>query len=149
MHYIWSKPIFMRKLILQVVLIAMVTLVATPNIYAGIPIQESPAVTQNTVQAQSAEQTAKLTTVQKIVVKKLNKKLNADAAAGGKSQLVALLLCILVGGLGIHRFYLGYIWQGVVQLLTAGGFGIWWLIDLIRIITGSLGPKDGAYSSTL
>ncbi len=139
----------MRKLILQVVVIAMVTLVATPNIYAGIPIQESPAVTQNTVQAQSAEQTAKLTTVQKIAVKKLNKKLNADAAAGGKSQLVALLLCILVGGLGIHRFYLGYIWQGVVQLLTAGGFGIWWLIDLIRIITGSLGPKDGAYSSTL
>jgi TM2 domain-containing membrane protein YozV len=70
-------------------------------------------------------------------------------AADGKSQVIALLLCILVGGLGIHRFYLGYTWQGIVQLLTAGGCGIWWLIDLIRIITGSLQPKDGSYGTTL
>lgn len=70
-------------------------------------------------------------------------------AADGQSQLVALLLCLLVGGLGIHRFYLGYIWQGIVQILTLGGLGIWTLIDLVRIITGSLGPKDGSYGSTL
>jgi TM2 domain-containing membrane protein YozV len=68
---------------------------------------------------------------------------------GGKSQVAALLLCIFLGGLGIHRFYLGYTWQGVVQLLTAGGLGIWWLIDLIRIITGDLKPKNGEYSKTL
>ena len=68
---------------------------------------------------------------------------------GGKSQLIALILCILVGGLGIHRFYLGYTWQGVVQLLTAGGCGIWALIDLVRIITGDLKPKDGSYEKTL
>jgi TM2 domain-containing membrane protein YozV len=68
--------------------------------------------------------------------------------AEGQSQIIALVLCLLVGGLGIHRFYLGYIWQGVVQLLTFGGFGIWVLIDLIRIITGSLGPKDGSYGDT-
>lgn len=67
----------------------------------------------------------------------------------GKSQLIALILCVAVGGLGIHRFYLGYMWQGVVQLLTAGGFGIWWLIDLINLITGKLTPKDGAYTDTL
>jgi TM2 domain-containing membrane protein YozV len=76
----------------------------------------------------------------------------AEAAAkqgSGKSQLVALLLCILIGGLGIHRFYLGYTWQGIVQLLTAGGCGIWALIDLIRIITGDLKPKDGEYDKTL
>ena len=71
------------------------------------------------------------------------------AAGGGKSQLVALLLCAFLGGLGVHRFYLGYIWQGVVQLLTAGGCGIWALIDLIRIITGSLVPKGGSYAKTL
>jgi hypothetical protein len=70
-------------------------------------------------------------------------------ADGGKSQLIALLLCIFLGGLGAHRFYLGYIWQGVVQLLTAGGLGIWWLIDLIRLITGGLKPKSGDYGSTL
>ncbi len=96
----------------------------------------------------------KLSFKEKIALKIFNKKiaqLGADStnAAGGKSQVVALILVILVGGLGIHRFYLGYTWQGVVQLLTAGGCGIWWLIDLIRIITGDLTPKNGSYASTL
>jgi hypothetical protein len=68
---------------------------------------------------------------------------------GGKSQVIALILCVLLGGIGIHRFYLGYTWQGVVQLLTAGGCGVWAIIDLIRIITGDLQPKDGSYDKTL
>lgn len=71
------------------------------------------------------------------------------AAAEGKSQIIALILVALIGGLGIHRFYLGYTWQGVVQLLTAGGCGVWSLIDLVRIITGDLQPKDGSYAKTL
>lgn len=61
-----------------------------------------------------------------------------------KSQLIALLLCFFVGALGIHRFYLGYTTIGVIQLLTLGGLGIWVLIDLIRLITGDLKPKDGS-----
>lgn len=75
-------------------------------------------------------------------------KKNADPGEG-KSQLIALILCIFVGVLGIHRFYLGYTMEGVVQLLTAGGCGIWSLIDLVRIITGDLKPKDGDYTETL
>lgn len=70
------------------------------------------------------------------------------AANSGKSQIVATLLCWLVGIIGIHRFYLGYTWQGIVQILTLGGLGIWTLIDLIRIITGSLKPKGGEYAKT-
>lgn len=62
----------------------------------------------------------------------------------GKSQLVALLLAILVGGIGIHRFYLGYTSIGIIQLLTLGGCGVWALIDLIRIATGDLKPADGS-----
>jgi TM2 domain-containing membrane protein YozV len=73
----------------------------------------------------------------------------SPAAGGDKSQLIALLLAIFVGYLGIHRFYLGYTWQGVVQLLTLGGCGIWSLIDLIRIITGDLKPKNGDYTDKL
>ena len=68
---------------------------------------------------------------------------------GGKSQVIALILVLVAGGLGIHRFYLGYTWQGIVQLLTLGGCGIWAIIDLIRIITGDLKPKDGEYETTL
>ena len=71
------------------------------------------------------------------------------AAKGGKSQIVAALLCWFVGIIGIHRFYLGYTWQGIVQLLTLGGCGIWALIDLVRIITGDLQPKNGSYTKTL
>lgn len=90
------------------------------------------------------------TTTSTTVVQKSNDDLSSPAAIGGdKSQLVALLLVLFVGGIGIHRFYLGYTWQGVVQLLTFGGCGVWSLIDLIRIITGDLTPKDGSYSTTL
>lgn len=76
--------------------------------------------------------------------KRIYKKLVA-----GDNQLVAALLCFFLGGLGVHRFYLGYTWQGVVQLLTAGGCGIWALIDFIRILTGDLQPNGGSYSKTL
>lgn len=80
----------------------------------------------------------------KIAQKKIKKQLKGDAAAGSKSQLIALLLVIFVGGLGIHRFYLGYTGIGIAQLLTLGGCGIWSLIDLIRIVTGDLKPADGS-----
>jgi hypothetical protein len=87
----------------------------------------------------------------KIFGKKIGTKLLAATSddEGGKSQLIALILCWVVGGLGIHRFYLGYTWQGIVQLLTLGGCGVWTLIDFVRIITGSLQPKDGSYAKTL
>ena len=61
-----------------------------------------------------------------------------------KSKVVALILSIFLGELGIDRFYLGYIGTGIFKLITCGGFGIWWLIDLIMIATGKLKPKDGS-----
>ena len=70
--------------------------------------------------------------------------LSSSPSSGDKSFLVALLLSILVGSLGVDRFYLGYIGLGLLKLLTLGGFGIWWLIDLIMIATKSLGPADGS-----
>ena len=69
--------------------------------------------------------------------------------SGGKSQIIALVLAFFLGGLGIHRFYLGYTTIGIIQLLTAGGCGIWALIDFIRILLGDLQPMDGDYDETL
>ena len=83
----------------------------------------------------------------KIATKQMKKEANAEG--GGKSQLVALLLALFLGVLGIHRFYLGYTTIGIIQLLTLGGLGIWALIDLIRIIIGDLKPKTGDYEKTL
>ena len=52
-----------------------------------------------------------------------------------KRWIVALLFSILLGWLGIDRFYMGYVGTGILKLITFGGFGIWWMIDLILIIT--------------
>jgi TM2 domain len=72
------------------------------------------------------------------------KKEKAMASNGtGKSQIVAFLLCLLLGLIGIHRFYLGYTGTGILYLLTLGLFGIGWLIDLILlIIPNGLTPKN-------
>ncbi|KAI8967993.1 hypothetical protein BDF20DRAFT_202519 [Mycotypha africana] len=50
-----------------------------------------------------------------------------------RSWFVALLLSIFFGPLGVDRFYLGYIFLGLLKLITAGLGGIWWTIDVILI----------------
>ena len=60
-----------------------------------------------------------------------------------KSKLTAILLCLFLGSLGIHRFYLGYTLIGVIHLLTFGGALIWAFADLIRLIKGSLKDSEG------
>jgi TM2 domain-containing membrane protein YozV len=64
-------------------------------------------------------------------------------APQGKDWMVTLLLSIFLGTLGVDRFYLGHIGLGIVKLLTFGGCGIWWLIDLIMILTGSMTDSNG------
>ena len=72
-------------------------------------------------------------------------KLEKEASSDDRSHIAAILLSLFLGGLGVDRFYLGYIGLGIVKLLTAGGFGIWYLIDLILIILKELTPKFGDY----
>lgn len=117
--------------------------------FETLTIDEFLALTPGKIRKETGK---KLSLKQIIVLKKAQKKIKKSLtgnAAGGKSQLVALLLVVLVGALGIHRFYLGYIGIGIIQLLTMGGCGIWALIDMIRIITGDLQPKDDVYEETL
>jgi len=77
---------------------------------------------------------------------KSNKSKKSSNAEGGKSWLVALLLCIFLGALGIHRFYLGYTGLGVLYLLTGGLCGIGVLVDFIMLLVGSLKPKNDDYN---
>lgn len=59
----------------------------------------------------------------------------------GKSRQVAIILCILLGLLGIHRFYLGYTGMGCLYFLTLGLFFVGCGIDLFRLATNDLKPK--------
>lgn len=122
----------------------------TKNIIARKAIRKVARQLEAMVVTASAEErntsVSSETSVKKDVTEQKDMK---KSSGGGKSQVIALILVIFLGGLGIHRFYLGYTWQGIVQLLTAGGCGVWALIDLIRIITGDLQPKDGRYDKTL
>lgn len=67
----------------------------------------------------------------------------APGAEPPKNWLATLLLCILLGGLGIHRFYVGKIGTGILWMCTGGCFGIGWLVDLVKIITGKFTDKKG------
>lgn len=68
-----------------------------------------------------------------------------DITQSSKSRLVALLFCIFLGGLGIHRFYVGKVGTGLLWLFTAGCFGIGALVDLIMIACGSFTDKEGKF----
>jgi TM2 domain-containing membrane protein YozV len=61
-----------------------------------------------------------------------------------KRILPAFLLCFFLGVFGAHRFYVGKIGTGLLQLVTLGGLGIWALIDFIMIIVGSFTDKQGS-----
>ena len=60
-----------------------------------------------------------------------------------KSWVAALLLCLFLGTIGVHRFYVGKVGTGILQVLTLGGLGVWTLIDFIMILVGSFRDKQG------
>merc|ERR1712194_559079 len=53
-----------------------------------------------------------------------------------KSQTTAYLLSLFGGILGLDRFYLGFAMSGALKLISIGGFGFWWLADIVYIGSG-------------
>lgn len=82
----------------------------------------------------------------------INNSANANATAtainnGGngvsqKSKIVTLILAIVLGWIGGHRFYVGKIGTGIIWFFTVGFFGIGWILDIIKVLSGTF--KDGA-----
>ncbi len=64
-------------------------------------------------------------------------------AQSDKGFVPTLLLALLLGGFGAHRFYVGKIGTGILMLLTLGGLGIWALIDIIMVAIGKFTDKEG------
>lgn len=60
-----------------------------------------------------------------------------------RSRVLALVLCLFLGMLGVHRFYLGKNGTGVLYLFTYGCFGIGWLVDICSLLFGKPRDKQG------
>ena len=60
-----------------------------------------------------------------------------------KDFVTTLLICVFLGGLGVHRFFVDKMGTGALMLVTFGGLGIWWIIDIILIVTGSFEDSEG------
>lgn len=138
----------MKKHLISFVATLIMMVVGASLSYAAFPVSTPNAATSTSANHGTSSSGTQMQEEQSAPVTKNQVVKEKDKKKSGKSQIVAAVLCFFLGGLGIHRFYLGYTWQGVVQLLTGGGCGIWALIDFIRILTGDLGPKNGSYDKT-
>lgn len=57
--------------------------------------------------------------------------------------IITVILAIVIGGFGAHRFYAGKIGTGILMLITCGGCGIWYLIDIFTVCTEQFTDSDG------
>lgn len=107
----------------KITLLFALLLMVSSNMYAGFPVTR--AVTSPTTVATTVE------TAEEVP-------LTSPAAAALDRQVTAILLWALLGGLAIHRFYLGspILWN-ILFILTLGFFFVGWVIDGVEIITGT------------
>lgn len=85
-----------------------------------------------------------------IIINNVNNNANvagtsAMAMISPKSKWLAFILCFFLGGLGVHRFYVGKVGSGLLYLFTFGLFGIGWLIDIIQILCGNFKDNMGLF----
>ena len=67
----------------------------------------------------------------------------SNTEVGSRSFIATWVLATFFGFLGADRFYLGHVGTGVVKLVGFGWFGVWWLVDLMRINKGAQRDSSG------
>ena len=71
------------------------------------------------------------------------RELKRTVGESDKNWVLALCLSLSLGFLGADRFYLEHLWLGILKLVTFGGMGIWWVVDLILLLLGKMRDADG------
>jgi len=109
---------------------------ATSFSYASFPVERTVPATVSNVESSKE--------VKKNVVT------SPAAASAEKSQGIAFLFWLILGWpFAAHRWYLGSPWYwNVLFIITIGGLGVWAIVDVIGILTGSYEPKDGSYKDS-
>jgi TM2 domain-containing membrane protein YozV len=67
--------------------------------------------------------------------KKVQTKREKTSNKGNVNWVVTLIMSIFFGWFGVDRFIMGHIGLGILKLVTLGGCGIWWMVDVILIAT--------------
>lgn len=111
-----------------------------PN--CGTPANQASQQNQQPYQQQQYQQAPPYTATN-VVINNMNT--NMGMMFSPKSKIAALLLCIFLGALGIHRFYVGKVGTGILYIFTGGLFGIGILVDLIVIATGGFRDANGMF----
>ena len=66
-----------------------------------------------------------------------------DDSSEQRAWVAMTLACLgFIGLCGLHRFYVGRIWSALLQLATLGGFGVWQVVDIVRIGLGRFTDED-------
>lgn len=68
-----------------------------------------------------------------------------DVPEGHKSFIVTVVLSYVLGVFGVDRFYLGKIGTALLKLFTFGGYGVWWLVDLLITLFGAQRDASGMH----
>lgn len=114
--------------------------------YCGKPIDENVKFCPNCGADQSGAASQQSSAApQQPVINVVNQNTNVNSNFGyiHKRKWVAFFLCLFLGYFGVHRFYVGKIGTGIIWLLTAGFFGLGWILDLIIILFGGFRDKAG------
>jgi len=130
----------------KILLVASIFMtVSVASVYASFPVKTENETSVVTEQITTDKQELSTPTthvdskvkLSKSEMKKMKKSSNAPMSKSDKELLILILLWLFLGGFAAHRWYAGKpLGWNILFILTAGGCGVWAIVDLINIIKG-------------